>query len=227
MNFPSALPQAYPDALAVRDALAVLAHPHPLRPSHRTILAVYALRGAARSYVHLRSRESAVPPDAPGVVVHVPGVAFHRAVQLLALEGWLVPPERAPGSGCYRVAPALLGHTPAEVAWQEALAACGLLPAPGSDPRTDGLPRSALSALERWEDMPHTQRNVLLLYALLGGFTAVVEERARVLAVSCGLTPPAFSHAVRTLAASGWLTAQEVAGRQCYRLAPQATGRTD
>lgn len=85
----------------------------------------------------------------------------------------------------------------------------------------------ALHILERSPTVHAVQRNILMLYALLGGVQHVVRKEGYLLAQHLGMTPAAFSRARRALVEQGWLEEVDKVGNiPYYRLSDKATGRT-
>lgn len=84
----------------------------------------------------------------------------------------------------------------------------------------------ALGVLERTGEVHAVQRNVLVLYALLGGLYDKVEEPGYRLAERLSMTAAGFSRARRELVAEGWLELVDKVGNiPYYRLSDKATGR--
>lgn len=84
-----------------------------------------------------------------------------------------------------------------------------------------------LGVLERSGELHAVQRNVLMLYALLGGTRHVVQEPGYKLAERLGMTAAGFSRARRELVADEWLElVDKVSNIPFYRLGEKATGQT-
>ncbi|HEY9014152.1 MAG TPA: hypothetical protein VIM84_03695 [Gemmatimonadales bacterium] len=203
------------DDMAVNDALTILASPVPMRPLHRGLLTVFALAGGGHQAVK-RTGADLAP------LLRIGRTTYNNVVRRLRMTGWLTAENTEHGVTYHRLTPMALDKDPAEAAWEEALALC--LPATPDD-RT-GTAQRTLEVMERWDSVAHTQRNVLLLYALLGDCTHPVEVRAYHLGEQCGLLPPAFSRAVRDLEHRGWLIPDSYDGTATYyRLTPRAGGQ--
>lgn len=83
-----------------------------------------------------------------------------------------------------------------------------------------------LDTMERAGELHAVQRNVVVLYALLGGLHGVIEEPGYRLAERLSMTPAGFSRVRRELVAEGWLElVTKVSNIPFYRLGDKATGR--
>jgi hypothetical protein len=83
-----------------------------------------------------------------------------------------------------------------------------------------------LDVLQGSGELHAVQRNVLVLYALLGGVHHKVAEPGYRLAERLGMTAAGFSRARRELVADEWLEQVDKVGNiPFYRLSDKATGR--
>jgi DNA-binding transcriptional ArsR family regulator len=89
--------------------------------------------------------------------------------------------------------------------------------------------QDALAVLAHTGRVHGVQRNVLVLYALLGGAHQTITEQGGELAARLDMTAAGFSRARRALVADGWLDedeARKIGNIPYYRLADKATGHT-
>jgi hypothetical protein len=83
-----------------------------------------------------------------------------------------------------------------------------------------------LEVMERTGELHAVQRNVVVLYALLGGLRGMIDEPAYKLAERLSMTPAGFSRVRRELVAEEWLElVDKVSNIPYYRLGDKATGR--
>lgn len=93
-------------------------------------------------------------------------------------------------------------------------------------PNEAAFTQDALAVLENTGSVHGVQRNVLVLYALLGGAHHTITEQGMALAARLRMTPAGFSRARRALVDEGWLDEMNKIGNiPYYRLADKATGR--
>lgn len=87
--------------------------------------------------------------------------------------------------------------------------------------------RDALEVMAHTGHVHAVQRNILILYALLGGAHHTITEQGGALAERLGMHPSGFSRARLALVADGWLDEMKKTGNiPYYRLSDKATGRS-